>query len=204
MSMISRKYLHSAFRTISLCLMIASRAGTATPPCTDLLRAKAEQKLAYLRSDRATLDPGCVVYSMQQLGAEHFAAAADVLATYLDFQTPGTEKVDSPGTVYRIPVLGDRYPAATALFEIGMPASPSVVRVIASSASSDLLRKNAMDVLFAVHRENLANGARALNDASRSASDNETAARLLLAAREFAGKCPGERRSACEAALLER
>jgi hypothetical protein len=91
--MITWNYLHSALRTISLCLMITGRAGAATPPCTDLLRAKAEQKLAYLRGDRATLDPGCVVYSIRQLGAEHFAAAADVLATYLDFQTPGTEKV---------------------------------------------------------------------------------------------------------------
>jgi hypothetical protein len=85
-----------------------------------------------------------------------------------------------------------------------MPASPSAVRLIASSVSSDLLRKNAMEVLFAIHRENLGDGARALNNASRSASDNETATRLLLAAREFAAKCPGEWRSACEAALIER
>jgi hypothetical protein len=174
-------------------------------PCTDLLQTEAKQKLEYLRGDRSMLNPGCVVYAIQQLGAERYTAAADVLATYLDFQAPGTEKVGAPGTVYRrIPSLGDKYPAATALFEIGKPATPSLVRVIANSASSDLLRKNALEVLFAVHRENLADGTRELNNASRSATDNEAATRLLHAAREFAAKCPGRWRNDCAAALLER
>jgi hypothetical protein len=131
---------------------------------------------------------------------------ANCAITYLDFQAPGSENIGK-GIIQpkdRIPWLGDKYPAATALFQIGTQSTASLVRAIGSAASSELLQMNAIETLFAVHRENVTDGARALNNASRSASDNGTSTRLLNAAREFAAKCPEHWRNGCEAALLER
>ena len=199
------RYFNSAFQTVSLCLAITSCFGATTPSCTQLLRTKAEQKLAYLRADRSALSTECVTYAIQQIGAAHYAPAADVLATYLDFEIPEKDKLSAVVRVTIVsPSLGDRYPAYDALFEIGKSVSPALIRVIADAGSSDLLRKNAVETLFAVHRENLAEGARTLSRASRTASDNGTAVRLLHAAEEFAAKCPNRLRSDCEAALLER
>ena len=212
----SRAFLDSDIQKVWLLLIIAKCAAAATLPCTQLQGAKPKQELAYLQRDRSRLDPACIVYAIEQLGLHYHTvpyrpsagaeAAAGVLVMYLDFQAPGTENIGKRmiQAKDRIPWLGDKYPAATALFQIGIQSTPSLVRAIGSAAYSELLRKNAIETLFAVHRENVSEGARALNIASRSASDNGVSIRLLDAAREFAAKCPGQWRNGCEAALLER
>jgi len=73
-----------------------------------------------------------------------------------------------------------------------------------SADSPELLRKKALEVLFAIYSGDVPAGARALNNASRSESEPITAGRLLNAAREFAAMCPDHWRNDCEAALLER
>lgn len=210
-----RTFKHHDIPKFWLWLIVAKCALAATSPCSQLQGARPKQELAYLQRDRAKLEPACIVYAIEQLGlryhsipGQHSAgaeAAADTLVTYLDFQAPGTENIGKGIVAFsRTHWIAEKYPAASSLVEIGKPSTPSLVRAIGSGVRSEILRKNALEVLFAIHSGNLAEAARELNSASRSASDNATAILLLNAAREFATKCPGERRSACEAALLER
>src|SRR5260221_4768326 len=207
--------VHSDIAKVWFWLIVARCVVAATSPCTELQGAKAKQELAYLQRDRAKLEPACIVYAIEQLGLQYHAipgqhsagaeAAAATLVIYLDFQAPATEnirKVIVP--LPRTHCSAVKYPAANSLVEIGKPSTLSLVHTIGSADSPEFLRKNAMKVLFAIYSGDLAAGARALNNASRSASDNGTAARLLSAAREFAAKCPGQWRSGCEAAILER
>ena len=179
-------------------------AGSATPPCRELSGAKAQQALAYLETSRQELNSACIVHAIRQLGNQHYTPAAYVLATYLDFRMPGTENKDSEHKLHieRIPWLGEKYPAADALFEIGKPASPSLVRVIGETSIS-LLRDNALEVLLAIHSEDMPDAVMMLSQASRSALDLATSIRLLDAAKKHAARCPGELRVRCEDALFE-
>ena len=100
----------------------------------------------------------------------------------------------------RLPWM-EEYPAAHALLFIGLPASDSLVRVIAAASSSDLLRSNAEEVLLMVHRADPAGAVMALRQKSRSGLDAATSARLFESAIRLSRKCPGDYRSSCEAAL---
>jgi hypothetical protein len=132
-------------------------------------------------------------------------SAAYVLATYLDFRMPDMQDKDREQRQHmdRIPWLGEKYPAADALFEIGKPASPILVRVVGETSIS-LLRDNALEVLLAIHSEDMADAVTMLNQASRSALDPATSIRLLDAARKEAAKCPSDLRNRCEGVLLEQ
>jgi hypothetical protein len=111
-------------------LMIEGRAAGEKRPCGLLERKGPQQILAYLQGERAALDSACIVYAIDSLGQRRYAPAADTLTSYLDFRRPGTENKDREIIVVRIPWLGDKYPAATALFEIGKAVVPSLVRAI--------------------------------------------------------------------------
>jgi len=182
-------------------LAIVNCARAQSSLCPEQQGMKPEQLLKSLEGDRATLKSRCIVNAINQLGEKRYAPAADTLTTYLDFRMPGTENKGHEIFIVRIPALGDKYPAATALFEIGKAASPSLVRAIADSSTPELLRDNAVEVLFDVYRENLADAVSVLNRASRSASDAASSMRLWDAARKEAGKCPSELRPRCEEAL---
>src|SRR5690242_9727827 len=141
--------------TVATATVTLVYAGSGTPPCHELREAKTQRLLAYLEASRGDLNPACVVHAIKQLGTQRYAPAAYVLATYLDFRMPGTEDGKQKPHMERIPWLGEKYPAADALFEIGKPASSSLVRVIGETSIS-LLRDNALEVLLAIHSENMA------------------------------------------------
>jgi hypothetical protein len=196
-----------AMTTSLLCLAIGGSALAATPPCPELQTAKPQDRLAYLRGDRAMLMPPCIVFAITQLGIERYAVATDTLAEYLDFRMPGTEEHEhGVAAINRIPWIGDKYPAAAALFEIGKPASPSLVRVVGNAASSELMRTNALEILLFIHREDMAEAVALLNKASRFSRDPATSIRLWDSARKEAAQCPRalpELRIRCEAALFD-
>src|SRR3981081_3713197 len=126
-------FLNSDATKVCLWLITANCAVSANLPCMQLQGAKPRQQLAYLKADRAKLDPPCIVYAIEQLGLHYHVlpyrpssevqGAAAILATYLDFQSPGTEKIGKRVSGSRIYWLGEKYPAATALFEIGLQST---------------------------------------------------------------------------------
>ena len=177
----------------SLCFSEAS--------CRELKHTTPERMVEYLQQSTGALSQTCVAYAIDELGSRKHVAAAEILTKYLDFPRPGTELNGRTNVIVRIPWLGDYYPAVDALFEIGRPAIPSLIRVLGAGGTSDLARRNAVGVVGAVFRDNVVDAVVLLNDANRSAEDPGVAGRLLDAAKQMVKECPGSVQPRCQAVL---
>ena len=140
---------------------------------------------------------------MFHTGDASYVPAAQVLASFLDFRVSSAKTARQSPLQYRnrMPWLGKEYPAATALFEIGLAASGSLVAAIGDSASLEIVRDHAAEVLLVLHRDHPANAVMVPITAGKVAPDAETANRLRESAAILARKCGPQSRSACEAAL---
>jgi hypothetical protein len=191
---------------ISCLLAQPSMSLAADGACVSLAEAKREQLVAYLKGERPTLDPACVLYALDRLADDHTAADASVLVTLLDFPKPeaggalgqdGLPPLGSKtprqvgGSTDVMPWVGRQYPAAKVLFRIGASADADLIRVIGNVESSDLLRSNAVEVLRLIHREDLSLSANTLAAAARASfeTDRPRSERLLHAARRLAQDC---------------
>ena len=115
----------------------------AASVCADLENKKPESRLEYLQGERARLDRNCVLYSIEQLGNGRYVPAIKTLVGYLDYRKPdppGFGDPAAPHVVSHPEWSGSLYPAGTALAQIGKPAVPQLVDVIADAATSDLVR----------------------------------------------------------------
>jgi hypothetical protein len=178
----------------------------AASVCADLENKKPESRLEYLQGERSRLDRNCVLYAIEQLGNDHYTAAIKTLAAYLDYRRPDPPSFGSPAAplvVGHLEWSGSIYPAGTALFQIGKAAVPRLVEVIADVSTSDLVRNNAGDVVFAIYREYPAEGIAALVSAAHARSDPMDSLRLMDQARRQAGRCAQQWRNDCENAVLK-
>jgi len=166
--------------------------------CTKLDGAKPEKLLAYLEQDRASLPQNCVLFAIERLGLAKYTPAIPLLMKYLDYPRP-----PDPGPWHpHAQSVGYLYPAASALGWMGKASVPSLLSVIASSESSDLVRKNASEIIYALYsREDVTEGIAVMMRASRNESDAYSRAHLEDAARYWASRCPPEHQNACMAAL---
>lgn len=169
---------------------VASNA-SAAGACAQLENKKPEARLEYLRGHRAGLDRGCVLYAIRALGHDRYTAAIKTLIGYLDYRVP-----DGPNPIAHIHT-GSAYPAHTALFEIGKAAVPQLTGAIADEGTSDLVRNNAADTVFAIYRENVPGGIAALVSAAHARSDPMASLRLMDQARRLAARCTVDIRSDC-------
>jgi hypothetical protein len=176
------------------------------PACGDLENKKPESLLEYLQGERSRLNRDCVLYAIEQLGNGHYAPAIKTLMGYLDYRKPDPPNFGSPTA----PLIrghsewsGSIYPAGTALAQIGKPAIPQLAEVIAEASTSDLVRNNAGDVVFAIYREDPAEGIAAMVSAAHTKSDPMDSLRLMDQARRQAGRCSPQRRNDCENAVLK-
>jgi hypothetical protein len=176
------------------------------PACADLENKKPELRLEYLQGQKSLLDRNCVLYAIEQLGNDHYAPAIKTLAGYLDYRKPDPPNFGSPTQ----PLIrghsewsGSIYPAGTALAQIGKPAIPQLVEVIAAASTSDLVRNTAGDVVFAIYRENPADGIAVLVEAAHKRSDPMDSLRVMDQARRQAGRCTQQGRNDCENAVLK-
>jgi hypothetical protein len=171
--------------------------------CPELQGAKPQVHLEYLQRDRAVLTPACIAYAADQIGLQQYSPAVKTLLRYLDYRLPEDPARAHLAAISRTPTLGTLYPATDALFEIGKPAVPDLVELIASSATSEIARSNAIQVLFLIHRSDVAESVRVLMRASKASSDREASMRLYDAARAAAAKCKEPGHNSCMSALSE-
>ena len=178
----------------------------AASVCADLENKKPESRLEYLQGERARLDRNCVLYSIEQLGNGRYVPAIKTLVGYLDYRKPdppGFGDPAAPHVVSHPEWSGSLYPAGTALAQIGKPAVPQLVDVIADAATSDLVRNNAGDVVFAVYSADPAEGIAAMVSAAHAKTDPMDSLRLMDQARRQAGRCAQQWRNDCENAVLK-
>ncbi len=174
-------------------------AQPAEPSCPKLDGAKPEKLLEYLQGDRGSLGEDCVYVATTKLGVAGYTPAIKTLVALLDYRTQGepgrarTGVVNQPGW----PI----YPAGNALFLIGKPAVPEILKVLAKSDTSDLVRKVAIFTLFEIESDEESGPVATLARASREEKDPGASQRLMDAAKETATKCRPEGRSICIRAL---
>jgi len=82
----------------------------------------------------------CVIGAIRNLEYVHTRKAADVLVEYLDYRRPADEVVTGSSM--------EPYPAISALFGVGKPALPPLVRVVAISYRSKTARDNAVKTIM--------------------------------------------------------
>jgi hypothetical protein len=169
--------------------------------CPELQGAKPQAHLEYLQRDRAALTPGCIAYAADQIGLQQYGPAVKTLVRYLDYRLPEDPARAHFAAISRIPTLGTIYPVTTALFQIGKPAVPDLVEAIASSATSEVARNNAVATIFDIYRSDVVESVRVLMRASKASPDREASMRLYDAAREAAAKCREPGHNSCMSAL---
>jgi hypothetical protein len=174
-------------------------AQPAEPSCAELDGANAEKLLEYLQGDRASLGEDCVFIATTKLGVAGYLPAIKTLVALLDYRTHGDPEEARTGVVRQPgwPI----YPAADALFLIGKPAVPEILKVLAKSDTSDLVRRVAIYALFNIKSDEETGPVATLVRASRAEKDIGASQRLMDAARDAATQCRPERQPVCIDAL---
>lgn len=176
-------------------LMLADCAHCQTS-CPDIAPTSTKELVGFLQRYGREADPECVRKLIVQIGDAKDPSAINVLIAYLDFRRPDNE-MEKKG-FFR---LEDKYPAVESLFQIGQPAVPALLSMIASSNASTLSRKNALRALEEIHSEDPSEAITILRKAARSAKKSEEAARLESAANDVMAYCGSHWRAKCAAAL---
>jgi hypothetical protein len=117
---------------------------TDWPPAAQLAEFLAEK-------DVVTREPGCVVVALELLGHEHAQDHISEIVKFLTFR----RKFYWEGTGFNMQPVGEieHYPAAMALFEIGKPALPALLSVVAEGPPDSLQFRNAVNTIMDIHRD---------------------------------------------------
>jgi hypothetical protein len=145
------------------------------------------QLIAILRDERLRKsEPEHVVQVIQRLGQMRAVEAIDDLIVLLAFKQPLEWEKEEPSDFYaEISAIGPdrRYPAIGALFQIGKPALPALINVIATHENGSLESENALYTIFAILREEPPSAwVEYLRESAAHASSPEATQRLLHAA----------------------
>ena len=130
-------------------------------------------------------DPDRVRQAILQLGERRCAAAADDLAALLTFKY----RFDWEGTMIRLqPIFtGTRFPATSALEEIGEASLPALVRIIGENPPNSLMTRNAVYTVKSIFRDHPDRAETYLANAAEKASTPQSQSRLKQAAAAVPG-----------------
>jgi hypothetical protein len=135
------------------------------------------------------------------LGKQRYIPAGSIIVRYLDFKLPEPPPKPGPVRIGPLQLIGANYPAAEALVKMGRPCSTFVAWAAVNPAASALIQKNALQVLWVIHSENIPEAVTALTRIGQSSKDPLTSQRAFDLAREVATKCPEPERNSCMNAL---
>lgn len=145
---------------------------TATSPEGD----STGELLSDIRNDELReKDESRYVHSIRRLGEKRAVEAVDDLGRLLNYRR--SLPSDHGGAVTS---LQDPYPARSALFEIGKPSLPTLVKVIAENEVDSTMSRNATDTVGLIYREDMSEGVEFLRKAAMASQ--EPASERLLAA----------------------
>jgi len=130
------------------------------------------------QKDPQQSDPVGVRTAILKLGRMRCADAIDDLIGLLTFRFPFPKENEM---AMNRPFTGSRYPATSALTEIGKPALPALVKVIETNDPASLLSKNARFTVRSIFAYRLADGDKFFKEAAEKAATPEAKQRLLKA-----------------------
>lgn len=118
-------------------------------------------------------EPEKVVNAILKLGDLRSVAAIDDLVKLLDFKRtfPSDKNVD-PTESHPVSLTG-RYPAGGALFQIGKPALPALMKVIESHRCSDIKSQVASETIIGIFRDDYTQAVKLSRQASAKSTSAE-------------------------------
>lgn len=130
--------------------------------------------------------PQTLVEAIKRLGSIKSAKAVPELLEYLDFEAPlkTTENYKEPSDGIEITPsipLSGRYPAISALIQIGQTTLPKLIEVIENEESSSLKSKNALYTVQQIFRDDLSEAVKYLEIAEINSTSQKGKQRLSSA-----------------------
>jgi hypothetical protein len=162
-------------------------------PCAALITKDTSVLRAFLEKQQSTRQSPCLPSVIKQLGQLRDAEAIHLLVRYLDYLDPKTAPLPGGGADVR-----PSYPAVSALFQIGKPATIELLSAIQSGGSSEFC-KNAVRAYADVYRDDLSSGIRALKTAELLAKTDDESGRLNEARQELIDECDARDEKQAEA-----
>ncbi len=176
-------YMLTVVEILMLCVMMfacedSSRPNTGDEPSAPTV----EDPRRVLRDpDLLRRDPDRVVKAMQQLGERRAVEAIPELTTLLGFRYWYDWEKERPirygGRHYIF--IGSRYPATSALFQIGKPALPALLKVVETHHFDAIESRNARYTIRVIFRDEPPQADMFFKEAAAKASTDEAKQRLL-------------------------
>jgi hypothetical protein len=144
--------------------------------------------IAVLRDAEVRKDhPEKVVSAIQRLGEMRATEAIDDLIQLLTFARKFDWESPDDKMIVEIQLIhtGNRFPATSALFQIGRPALPALVKVIELDSLGSLKGQNAMFAIQGIFSDDLSGGVKYLEEAAQASSNADSAQRLIQAATQL-------------------
>lgn len=185
-----RCHLPAVWVVLVLCSQLSSQ-----PSSCDVLKANSLGAIRQLLQEQDnTRSAPCISAAIDRLGSAHDVKAIPVLALYLDYLDPRTGPTGASGE-------RPRYPAVTALFQIGIPATKEVVAMI-KNGKTPITRHNAALAYLFIYRDNLAAGLKGLKNEQLKSTVAQDRTRIGDALGLLSDACTG--RSDAEAQECKR
>lgn len=146
------------------------------------------QLLTILRDEQLReREPSKVVEAIKRLGEMRSAPAIVDLTRLLTFKQTFEWESQNDDVVVEIQPIhtGNRYPATSALSQIGKPALPELVKVIETQEPGSLAAENAIYTIAQIFREDPQNGIQYMKEAVFKAPSPDSEQRLLQAAEKI-------------------
>lgn len=174
---------------VSLCMLpaCARLVSSQVPQVSDGAAAQRDAEVAKLLAvlrdpNLANTHPKQVVQAIQRLGQMRAVEAIDDLVKLLTFaRRLPWERSDIVVEIQPI-IPGNRYPATSALYQIGRPALPALVKVIELNDVESVPSRNAIYAIQNIFRNNLGEGSKYLQAAARVSLSADSSERLSKAA----------------------
>lgn len=179
-----------AFTLMFLVTLISSVVEASHNPQSQSLDQETISLLTTIQDEQfRQREPEKFIRAIERLGEMRSQPAIPLLIRLLTFsRTFSWEnkkvEVDIADVEHPVGILG-RYPAAGALFMIGKPSLPALVKVIEEQGRETIASQNALYTAKLIFRDEPSEGIAYLKTAATEASTTTGAKRLLYAARKF-------------------
>jgi len=127
-------------------------------------------------------DPQRLTKAIERIGELKAPAAVEDLVQLITYNRKFEWERDDVINEIRLITIGNRYPAISALSQIGKPSLPAVIKVVKTHEIGSVESENAVFVVQTIFREHLSEGIDYLKEAASVASSPEEVQRLLNAA----------------------
>ncbi len=187
-------------KTISNCVRVVTLV-FVLPVTTNFIRAQSPQHpddaanrrneevgklIVILRAPEHRKDhPEKVVSAIQRLGEMRAVEAVDDLVELLTFARRFPWERDDAIIEIQPITEGNRYPATSALFQIGRPALPALVKVVESNSLDSVRGQNAVSAIRNIFRDDLSGGVKYLEHAAEESANVDSGQRLTQAATQL-------------------